>query len=872
LANVLSEFAVLLGWQIDTASQARAKKALQEVEAGIDRSVAKEKTATQELEREHRRRVESAERMGRDIGVALGRSIGGSVGQLIRLAATLGTAFAGIRLFENMISDLKSLQDESQKAGASVRNIQAIQFAFGQLGSTGAEATGAINALAQAMRENPGIRTYLQQNFNVGPEVTDTVTMLEKMAARLREMPSHVAIAYGQVAGLSEEMVRIMRLPNFPQALAEARRLQAAWGVDLETMAQRAKALVDEYQKLSLQATNIRITVMGALLQAAGPFMQGLNETLEKNSGTISKVINDLSDSIRSWASAGSQQLLDWFKELFDPKNAEMQRGWIEWANNFRQASTDAATAIQDITHGLREGVEFAKELWRTMNAVADVISGKHSGLGLEGMLLDPKTTPTPGTVGPPIPPELRGGTDRPGWVDVQRGAAEKQADAAKKFSDAVDEDKRQKDQERAGGGMWSRFTGYIGNLLGMGGGAGGGPGGGIPGGFGGVGATSGAGGVAAGMGGLGPAGKQGGAPLGVPNVGNMSADEKNKLGLILKYESNYKNQMNYAGKASGLDPTTPKGYTAQGYYQILNSNWQRIAPKLGINTPNAMASSFEDQTKVALALMREPGQGIGHWANYNPKLRAALAAGEQAPEGAPLGVPDIGGGGAGVRDQGRAANIAALNRVTAAATAGGDFITSTVRSPNDPLSRANPHSAHTQGRAFDMRARTLEEGEAAMKRQRERFSAIGLREGEDYTMINEADPAQRSGWATGPHVHVQMKPAGIAKINSADGSGGRVRVTGLGARVNEMVGDRANAIMVGQNARTAAAPGGALSEAPAPIASPTNNDNSRTVTQTNEYNTTIHATDANAAANAMRRSNEINSGLAISGLKGAIR
>jgi hypothetical protein len=95
-------------------------------------------------------------------------------------------------------------------------------------------------------------------------------------------------------------------------------------------------------------------------------------------------------------------------------------------------------------------------------------------------------------------------------------------------------------------------------------------------------------------------------------------------------------------GKGQGLDPTTAKGYTAQGYYQMLNTNWRRLAPGLGITTPNAMASTKEEQTQVALALMRErPGAGVGHWANFNPSLKAALARGERAgawAEGLPGG------------------------------------------------------------------------------------------------------------------------------------------------------------------------------------------------------------------------------------------
>lgn len=131
-----------------------------------------------------------------------------------------------------------------------------------------------------------------------------------------------------------------------------------------------------------------------------------------------------------------------------------------------------------------------------------------------------------------------------------------------------------------------------------------------------------------------------------IPDNVPMTAQERNTLGLIMKHESGGKNTMNYVGKAQGLDPNTAKGYTAQGYYQLLNSNWRRLAPKLGIKTTNAMSSSLEDQTRVALALMRE--SGVKNWSNYNPALRAALARGDKAPEGTvPSVAPSSGAGGA---------------------------------------------------------------------------------------------------------------------------------------------------------------------------------------------------------------------------------
>lgn len=125
------------------------------------------------------------------------------------------------------------------------------------------------------------------------------------------------------------------------------------------------------------------------------------------------------------------------------------------------------------------------------------------------------------------------------------------------------------------------------------------------------------------------------GGNVNVPSSVAMTADERNKLGLIQHYESGGRNVMNHIGDAT---------HTAQGLYQLTNTNWRNIAPKLGISAPNAMAASAEEQTRVALHLLRNGG--IQNWSNFNPKLRAALARGEVMPSGGGGGssLPGMGG------------------------------------------------------------------------------------------------------------------------------------------------------------------------------------------------------------------------------------
>jgi hypothetical protein len=301
---------------------------------------------------------------------------------------------------------------------------------------------------------------------------------------------------------------------------------------------------------------------------------------------------------------------------------------------------------------------------------------------------------------------------------------------------------------------------------------------------------------------------------LGVPDIGPMTADERNKLGLIMKYEGGYKNQMNYMGKRQGLDPNTAKGYTAQGYYQILNSNWRRLAPKLGITTTNAMSSSLEDQTKVALALMREnpnrPGGGIQNWSNYNPALRAALARGEQAPAGR---VPGVDGGVAGISPNlgGLTPSLNGLRIKSGEATAGGAThpailaAAQMIQNGNmaggvnrftafNDLYHKGTGSKHASGLAGDFTLKDASKSGAAAEQVRQMFRSAGLPD-DAFKVIDEyRNPSRR---ATGGHIHYQINSAKAAAQYAEAVSRRSVEAARAVAATAESA-NRANAVSAG--------------------------------------------------------------------------
>jgi len=105
---------------------------------------------------------------------------------------------------------------------------------------------------------------------------------------------------------------------------------------------------------------------------------------------------------------------------------------------------------------------------------------------------------------------------------------------------------------------------------------------------------------------------------------------------------------------------------------------------------------------------------------------------------------------------------IAGLKSIMGEVQEAGMTTTSGYRGPDHRLTKRNPNSAHAKALAFDTRARTTAQVDAAMAKQREIFARHGMVEGRDYKFRDEVrNPV---GYATGKHLHTQLTPQGAKR------------------------------------------------------------------------------------------------------------
>lgn len=242
--------------------------------------------------------------------------------------------------------------------------------------------------------------------------------------------------------------------------------------------------------------------------------------------------------------------------------------------------------------------------------------------------------------------------------------------------------------------------------------------------------------------------------------------------------------------------------FNSEGYRNLtLAQAISRWAPGSENNVPAYIAAMGGDSSKLM--------------SQYSAEERKKLLDAMQKHEGWKEGKPTAGPG--------------LLESVAKAAKDAGLTMTSGYRSPDHPLSVANPGSAHSRGMAFDTRAKTAEEADAAIAKIRAMMAAKGLSEGQDYKILDEV--RNPSGWATGPHIHTEFTASGAKLWGGALPKGDMPAAKWPVMTPGQIANIQANAALVG---------GGATPSSSAPLTPGSTTGATTTITMSPKTEVTI--------------------------------
>lgn len=284
-ADVIKEFLVSLGWKIDEKGQKGFTDALA--------------SATVKA-------------------VALGTAIEGAATAVV----------AGVA---KIADQMEALYFASKRTDASVANIQAMGFAYGQMGSSAAAAQASLENLARFMRNSPGAEGLLKgigvQTRDVNGGLRDTTEIMGDLGRQFARMPYYRANAYAQALGIDERSLMAMRegVAGFSD---EYRAMLRVAGIDSQEAAKQSHLFMNELRTLGsafvILGQKIASSLAGSLSGNLRRFREGVVDNFQRVSEIVASVVKGilfLADVISTLSFRAMQVIggiVDWFNSLDD--------------------------------------------------------------------------------------------------------------------------------------------------------------------------------------------------------------------------------------------------------------------------------------------------------------------------------------------------------------------------------------------------------------------------------------------------------------------------------------------------------------------------------------------------------------------------
>jgi Transglycosylase SLT domain len=286
----------------------------------------------------------------------------------------LAAAFAVEKFVERIADGMEKLFYASQRTGASVSNIKAVEGAFQSAGFAAGKGTEFIEQFAESLRANPGINEFVRNTFGIDPDTMDKteafIGVMTKLSDMAKKSPGDYAIAAQQanmVFGMSDRDFKtaIENIDKIRNIEEDRKALLRAAGVDQEKLAKDSVDFNNNLRKMGAELGVIGNQFAEVLMPAVNSALKGISWFLEKSVTAVSALTHATKEDWMSAAAATSDAAMN------DPDLAE-------------QMMKKAARTPEAIAAGLESQLGIVPGL---MSAVRNVESG--GGKNLEGPVVN---------------------------------------------------------------------------------------------------------------------------------------------------------------------------------------------------------------------------------------------------------------------------------------------------------------------------------------------------------------------------------------------------------------------------------------------------------------------------------------------------
>lgn len=226
-------------------------------------------------------------------------SLGVTNKNVVELGAGIIAVTAGINAMVLAVTrQMEAMYYASQRSGATVTNLRAVEAGFAQIGMSAEAARGIIENLGRNLRTQPGLNGMLK-SMGIDPEGKDTAEIMLRLVGELRKM--------GPVGSLGH---------------ATATRIGSMFGIDPDTLAN----MINNYEALTKAVSDNRDLQKKAGTDTSREQFRDLSREIEKLVSIFDVLNEQIAQTFVPYLKAAviwSQQLLTAFIELNKETN-----GW----------------------------------------------------------------------------------------------------------------------------------------------------------------------------------------------------------------------------------------------------------------------------------------------------------------------------------------------------------------------------------------------------------------------------------------------------------------------------------------------------------------------------------------------------------------
>jgi hypothetical protein len=216
-------------------------------------------------------------------------------------ANLLADAFVGVAktIAENIgkaVGDLENLYFTSIRVGSSATNLKALTQASQDFGVSAAESLGNIEALAQALKTDPGKEAFVKslgvQTRDANLQLRDTVDIANDLGKVLATKPDYLAQQLADLIGLTYRFQTMIKDPGWLGDLEKQKQLLEHGGYDQAAL--QAKELEQQLRLLGTRWDAIKTQLEGAIFGKQGENLDSLNKWLDAHGPEIEAAVHDI--------------------------------------------------------------------------------------------------------------------------------------------------------------------------------------------------------------------------------------------------------------------------------------------------------------------------------------------------------------------------------------------------------------------------------------------------------------------------------------------------------------------------------------------------------------------------------------------------